>query len=387
MDLQALVADVEKYTQNHLTQYIDELRALCAIDSDSFYKPGLDKMADWLAQRLHELGMDARVVTRDGWGNDMLATIHGEGQGTVSLLGHMDTVYPVGTAAERPLRIEGNTLFGPGVSDMKGCVLAGIYAIEALLNVHFHDFGEIRFLCVSDEEISRRHSIDLMHYISQDCQGALVLEAARENGDIVSARKGNSWYTLTAHGRSAHAGVEPEKGRNAIIEMAHQVLQFYSLQGWRKGITINPGVFTGGTVANVVPDFAQVRFDMRYLHPEDRRDTEQCWREMLLNQIVPGVELTLTCEPDFKDPMVCTPASLKLATKAQEISDMLGFHVNHVLTGGASDGSFTSGFGVPTLDGLGPIGGNDHSPYEYLLADSVAPRSALLAGLIAAIAQ
>lgn len=382
MDTQLLVRDVERYTQSHLAHYIDELRAMCAIDSGSFYKAGLDEMAEWMARRMRSLGMEATVVQREKWGNDVLGVLRGEGQGCVTLIGHIDTVYPVGTAAERPLRIEDATVYGPGVCDMKGGILTGLYALESLLAMGYRSFGELRFLCVSDEEIGERHCIDLMQRVCQDCQGAFVLEAARDNGDIVSARKGNASYALTAYGRAAHAGVEPEKGRNAILEIAHQTLQFYSLHGWREGLTINPGVITGGTAGNVVPDFAQVRFDLRYLHTEDRIATEQRWQEMLHDQRIEGVELTLEADPDFKDPMVCTPGTLQLAERAQEIAAMLGFHVNHVLTGGASDASFSSSFGVPTLDGLGPIGGRDHSPYEYMKIDSVAPRTALLAGLI-----
>ena len=140
-----------------------------------------------------------------------------------------------------------------------------------------------------------------------------MLEAARANGDIVSARKGNAWYTLTARGRSAHAGVEPEKGRNTIIELAHQILQFQSLNGWREGITISPGVISGGTLPNVVPDFAEVRFDLRYAHLQDKAATEARWRKMMQQQRVEGVTLTLDLVPDFKVPMEPTPESLMLA--------------------------------------------------------------------------
>ncbi len=386
MNRQVLLKTIEQYTQNHLPQYIEELRALCAIDSESYYKPGLDEMARWMAARMQGLGMETTVIEREIWGNDVLGVLRGNGRRTVTLLGHIDTVYPIGTTAARPLRVEDTTIYGPGVSDMKGCVLSAIYAVEALLAAGYRDFGEIRLLCVSDEEISQRHSMDVMQQVCQHCRGALVLEAARANGDIVSARKGNAWYTLTAQGRAAHAGVEPEKGRNAIVEVAHQTLQFSSLYGWREGITINPGTITGGTLPNVVPDFAQVRFDMRFLRVEDKIATEQRWQEMLSNQRVPGVELTLVSEPDFKAPMVATPASLALAQTAQDIAALLGFSLNHTATGGSSDASYATSFGVPTLDGLGPIGGRDHSPYEYLMADSVAPRTALLAGLIATIA-
>jgi glutamate carboxypeptidase len=266
---------------------------------------------------------------------------------------------------------------------MKGNILAALYAVEALQALHFSDYGEIRFLCVSDEEINVRHCHDVMQQVCQNCQRALVLEAARDNGDLVSARKGHTWYTLTAHGRSAHAGVEPEKGRNAIVEIAHQVLQFEELNGWREGVTVNAGVISGGTVPNVVPDFARVVFDLRFLNHDDRSATERRFHELMEQQRVPGIELTLEVAPDIKGPLVRTPASMHLAQQAQQIAHLLGFSVHHVLTGGASDASFTSEAGIPTLDGLGPIGGRDHSPHEYLVLDSVAPRSALLAGLIA----
>jgi len=387
MELRSLVLGVEQYVQQRLPQYIEELRALCAIDSYSYHKPGLDAMARWLAVRLQGLGMEATIIEREKWGNDLFGVLKGDGSGNVLLIGHIDTVYPVGTAAARPLRLEGDAILGPGTCDMKGGVLSAVYAVEALLAMGCRSFGELRLLCVSDEEINERHCEDIMQQACQDCQRALVLEAARANGDIVSARKGNAWYTLTAHGRSAHAGVEPEKGRNAIVELAHQVLQFQSINGWREGVTINAGVISGGTLPNVVPDFAQARFDLRFLHVEDKAATEERWCGIMQGQRVPGVELTLEGEPNFKLPMARTPESLKLASWAQEIAGLLGFSVNHVLTGGASDGSYASSYGIPVLDGLGPIGGLDHSPQEYLLASSVAPRTALLAGLIASVGQ
>jgi glutamate carboxypeptidase len=312
--------------------------------------------------------------------------MHGNGNGKVLLLGHIDTVYPPGIAAERPLRVEGDTIYGPGVCDMKGGVLSAVYAVEALHVASYRPFEELRFLCVSDEEINdHRHSQQIITSACQGCDGVLVLEAARSNGAIVSARKGNAWYTLTAQGHSAHAGVEPEKGRNAILEIAHQALQFSRLNGWRDGMTITAGVINGGTLPNVVPDFAQVRFDVRFLHSEDLAAMEARWREMMQQQLVPGIELTLQVESDIKEPMVPTPASIQLASRAQEIAQDLGFSLEHVLTGGASDGSYPSSLGIPALDGLGPIGGLDHSPREYIMANSVAPRTALLAGLIAAV--
>jgi glutamate carboxypeptidase len=387
MDLRTLLSGVETYTQERLSQYTEELRELCSIESYSYHKSGLDEMALFLAARMRGLGMHATIIERESWGNDLLGTLYGNGSGNVLLLGHMDTVYPVGIARARPLQIEGGIVTGPGVSDMKGCILSAIYAIEALLAMDYHAFREIRFLCVSDEEINTRHCQDVMQLACKGADRALVLEAARSNGDIVSARKGHTWYKLSANGRSAHAGVEPEKGRNAVIELAHQILQFQNLTGWREGITINAGVISGGTVPNVVPDFAEAQFDLRFLHIEDRIATEQRFHELLAQKRIASVELTLERAPDIKEPMVHTPEGLKLASQAKHIANLLGFTINHVLTGGASDASYATGYGIPALDGLGPIGGRDHSPDEYLVLSSVAPRVALLAGLIATVGE
>jgi glutamate carboxypeptidase len=387
MDISTLVTGVEAYVQQRLSQYVEELRDLCAIDSDSYNKAGLDEMARVFAGRMQQIGMRPEIIRREQWGDDLLGTLQGTGRGNVLLLGHIDTVYPKGTAAARPLRIEGDIVYGPGVCDMKGCILAAIYAVEAMQALGYQGYNQLRFLCVSDEEINTRHCEDILHRVMQNCQGALVLEAARANGDIVSARKGHTWYTLTAKGLAAHAGVEPEKGHNAIVELAHQVLQFQQLNGWREGITVNPGVISGGTVPNVVPDFAQAQFDLRFLNHDDRVATEKQFHALMKQQLVPEVDLTLERAPDVKGPMVRTPRSIRLAEEAQHIANLLGFSVNHVLTGGASDASYTSEYGIPTLDGLGPIGGRDHSPEEYLLLSSVAPRAALLAGLIATIGQ
>jgi glutamate carboxypeptidase len=378
----SLVAGIETYVQQHLSHYIEELSHLCAIDSGTYYKPGLDEMALYLFSRMRDLGMDTTIIENENWGNDFYGVMHGSGKGKILLLGHIDTVYPIGIAAARPVCVENDTIYGPGVIDMKGCILSAVYAIEALVSMNYNSFGEIRFLCVSDEEISDRHSKETMQKASEGCDGVFVLEAARANGDIVSARKGGSWYTLKAHGHSAHAGVEPEKGRNAILELAHQTLQFQSLNGWRHGLSINPGAISGGTAVNVVPDYAEASFDMRFLHSIDKIETEKLWRQMMEVRRIPDVKLELEIQPDNRDPMVCTDGNLKLVRQAQEIAECLGFSLNHAFTGGVSDANYVSSFGHAALDGLGPIGGLDHSPDEYMVMSSIAPRAALLGGLI-----
>src|SRR5438270_10166859 len=161
MDLQSLVLDVEAYTRQRLSEYIEELQMLCAIEAHSFHKPGLDEVAIYLAARMRGVGMHVSIIERKQYGNDLLGVMHGPGRGNVLLLGHTDTVYPVGTAAARPVRLVGDALYGPGVCDMKGCILSAIYAIEALLAMGYRSFGEIRCLRVWDGETTHRHCIAL----------------------------------------------------------------------------------------------------------------------------------------------------------------------------------------------------------------------------------
>ncbi len=380
-----LAQEVEAYVKIHVENYLKELSELCAIDSGSFHKVGIDEVALYLAGRMRGLGMEVTLLEHEKWGNDVYGVLRGTGQGVVVILGHMDTVYPVGTAAARPVRVEDDKVYGPGVIDMKGCILSAIFAIEALQTLSYKDFAEIRFLCVSDEEISDRHSTNSIWQACQGSHGVLVLEAARANGDLVSARKGGAWYRLQARGHSAHAGVEPEKGSNAIVELAHQIVEFQSLNRFRPGVTINIGRISGGTATNVVPDYAEVCIDLRFAEPEDRVEVERLWHEMMERKCVEGVELTLVVDPDDRDPMLCTPDNLRMVHSAQKIALQLGFKVNHAPTGGISDANYASGFGFPALDGLGPVGGLDHSPNEYMVKSSIAPRTALLAGLIASV--
>lgn len=383
IQLQPFVAEVAAYTEKHLDAYIDTLRELCAIDSGTFYKVGIDKLGSSIATLMRDFHMETTMFEQEQWGNDILGRIWGTGKKTILLLGHMDTVYPEGIAAARPLKIAGEKIIGPGTCDMKGCILAALYTIKAMLAFQHLPFKELRLLCVSDEEISQRHSVPLIQSIARDCDAVFVLEAARANGDIVSARKGTAWYTLTARGKAAHVGVEPEKGRNAILELAHQILSFQTIHNWREGVSISPGVIKGGTMPNVVPEYAEARIDLRFLLHEDRLETEKRWDVLLQQKYIEDVDMTLRMEA-YGSPMICTPASLELILQGQRIAAMLGFDLSHTITGGSSDASHISPLHLPVVDGLGPVGGCDHSPDEYLLLESIAPRTALLAGLIAA---
>jgi glutamate carboxypeptidase len=308
----------------------------------------------------------------------------------------MDTVFDPGTAAQRPFRIEGNVAYGPGVTDMKGGLLGGLYALKALRDAagsapgsgsaSWVPFGRLVFIANPDEEIGSPASSPVIRRHASQADVALVLECARANGDIVSSRKGIVDLEVRLRGRAAHAGVEPEKGRSATLEAAHKTVELHGLNGRWPGVTVNVGVIRGGTRPNVVAEECILEVDLRAVTREGLEEAEAALRSVCASSTVPDV----SCEVVEKArhwPMEKLEASGRLVDHARAIAGQLGFELADAATGGASDANTTSGMGVPTLDGLGPIGGNDHSPAEYLDVDSIVPRVTLLARLLLAAAR
>lgn len=372
------------YLKQHRDDYLADLRALTAVDSGTLYKPGVDAVQTWLQEQLTQLGFSIERLPQERLGDNLLAARYGEGGKRVLLLGHADTVFPVGTAAERPMSIQGKLIHGPGVCDMKGGLLAGLYAIRALDAVGFRRYGAIQFLIVSDEEVHDRGSLPLLRRTAREVDVAFTLEAARANGDIVTARKTAVWCTVHVQGKAAHAGVEPEKGHSAILALMRHLTEIDKLNGFRPGVTVNIGRIRGGTQPNVVAEEARAEIDLRAWRNADIPDLLDAIRTQLAQKVLPGTSTTLDVKLDGVMPaMERTPAIAALEATTQQIAAGLGFTVKGASTGGASDASFVAAEGVPVLDGLGPIGGLDHSPDEYIELDSITPRTALLALLIA----
>ena len=305
----------------------------------------------------------------------------------VVLIGHMDTVFDPGTAAERPFAIDGGVAHGPGVTDMKSGLLAGLYALKAVIEeVGGLPFERVTFIANPDEEVGSPSSSPHIRELAADADACLVLECARANGDIVSARKGILDTRITIHGRAAHAGVEPEKGRSAILEAARLTRDLHALNGRWPGVTVNVGKIVGGTRPNVVAERCELEVDVRSVTGEGLDAVGAAVREVAEATEVPDTTVDVTAMVAWR-PMEKLARSGRLVEHAQAVAERLGFTVNDTATGGASDANTTSGMGVPSLDGLGPIGGNDHSPAEYLEVDSIVPRTTLVAGLLLAIAR
>jgi glutamate carboxypeptidase len=269
---------------------------------------------------------------------------------------------------------------------MKGGLLTGYYAVACLQRLGFDGFGSITYVCNPDEEIGSPFSGPIILERAGEADVCFVLEGARENGDIVSARKGVADVRIVFHGRAAHAGVEPERGRSATLQAAHTTVALHGLNGRWPGVTVNVGVIQGGTRPNVVAERCEIQVDVRgtsaAAFDEAVAEVERTGRET----IVPDVTVEVIRMSGFP-PMEKSARTAELAERARRIAAELGFELKDAATGGASDANPVAGSGVPTLDGLGPIGGADHAPGEWLDLDSVVPRVSLLAGLIASVAS
>lgn len=372
-----------------LPAYLEHLERLVNTDCGSYTPAGVNEVGRWTGSFLQELGADVgyRSDPAGRLGDTVVATFRGQARGArVLLIGHLDTVFDPGTAAIRPYRQEDGIAYGPGVTDMKSGLLAGLYALKAIISERGGlPFEHLVFVANPDEEIG---SITSTPHIEAEAVGmdvALVLECARANGDIVSSRKGIMDLRVHLHGRASHAGVEPEKGRSAILEAARIVRDLHALNGRWPGTTVNVGVISGGTRPNVVAERCSLEVDLRATTRPALEIVEAEVKRIALATEVPNVSVEFETMHRWW-PMEKLERSGRLVEHAQAVARTLGFMINDAATGGASDANTTSGMGIPSLDGLGPIGGNDHSPAEYLEVESIVPRTAMLAGLLVAIA-
>ena len=349
--------------------FVEDLRTMVNVDCGSYTPSGVNRIADLCEARFRAGEWAVERTTHAPGSNEpqlgdlVIGRLTGAGGPKILVVGHMDTVFDEGTAAERPFRIEGDVAYGPGVSDMKGGLLTGFAAVEALQEVGSPFSGPVI------RELAPQHDV------------AFVLEGARANGDIVSARKGITDFRIDVTGRAAHAGVEPEKGRNAILEAAHLTIAIQALHGRWPGVTVNVGVIRGGTRTNVVPEHCELHVDVRSPEAETLDAAVAEVERICAAHTVPDVTAVVHAN-GWHRPMEKRDGGARLVDIAVEVAAELGFEVRDAATGGASDANTTSAAGTPTLDGLGPVGGDDHAPGEWLDLSSVVPRVSLLAGIV-----
>lgn len=382
--------------EGDLPGFLDDLATLVNIDSGSYTKPGVDRVARWVARFLEELGASVELLPDEELGDTVIGridppvpTAETATPPRLLLIGHLDTVFEAGTADARPFRTAEGRAHGPGVTDMKSGLLTGLYALRALralLGTEGTLLPPIIFIGNPDEEIGSPLSTPIIVEAARTSDACLVLEAARANGDIVSARKGILEVELRFRGRAAHAGIEPKKGRSAVLEAAHKTIALHALPERLPGVTCNVGLVRGGTRPNVVAEEAILQVDVRSPTRSGLEAAEAELRRICARSAVAEVSCKIV-EKARHWPMEKGAATTALVELTRGLAARLGFALDDAATGGASDANTTAGLGLPTLDGLGPVGGNDHAPTEYLELDSIVPRVTLLAALLLALAR
>ncbi|SEL36551.1 M20 family metallopeptidase [Streptacidiphilus jiangxiensis] len=378
---------LQTHVRARYDDFLTDLAELVSIDCGSWNADGVNRAADLCADRLTSLGFTVtRTPARADDGRPLGDIVVARRRGDlphgrrILLLAHLDTVYDDGTAAARPLRIVDGIAYGPGVTDDKGGLLAGITAAAAISDTGRHPYAELVFLLTPDEEISSDAGRPTIEALAVEADYALCLEAARENGDLVQARKGIADLHLTVSGRAAHSGIEPERGANAALTAAHLITGLQGLNGQWPGVTVNVGVVQAGSRTNVVCAEARLELEVRATTTDEMEAALAAVESLAAHPVVPGTSVTIH-RPAAWPPMAPTDEVAGMVAQARQIAAELGFDVTAVATGGAADANLAS-LHVPVLDGLGPIGGGDHSPAEWLDLTSVVPRTTLLAALI-----
>jgi len=352
-------------------------------ESPSFDKAAVDRFGRIVASEWKKRGAAVTLLRQRGRGDHVRVEWRPRGQRTAAqilVLGHLDTVYEIGTITQMPFRESRGHAWGPGTFDMKGGLVIALYAMDALAAVGCLSEKRIVFLWTSDEEIGSESSRAAIEREAKRSDAVLVLEpAAGLDGRVKTSRKGVGEIELIVTGRAAHAGLNPGDGVNAIEEMAHQIARISRWNQPRRGTTVNAGVIEGGTLTNVIPERARALVDLRASRVEDMRALERKFRA--LRPILSGAKLEI--RGGFNRPPMERNMSAALYAKARALSKEMGLTLGEAFVGGGSDGNFTAALGVPTLDGLGAVGENAHSPRENIVIRALPVRAALLAGLIA----
>ncbi len=368
----ALLAWLESKEQAML----ELLREIVNIDSGSYDKAGVDRVVDVIRTHLESSGVRCEIIKHTEFGNSMRAVVEGPGeQQPIMLLGHCDTVFPSGTAARRSFKIEGQTGYGPGIADMKAGLVVNTFVLEG-----YALFGgaDVFALYTSDEEIASPVGRDVIEREAQSARAVLNAEPGRPSGNVVTSRKGAAFINFEVAGRAAHSGVNHGAGASAIEALCRKVPRLHRLTNYAEGTTVNVGLVRGGTSVNTVADSAAASIDIRFRTIEAMNSVLHRVQGILEAADVPGTSTRITSQRRFL-PMVPTPGSDELFRVYKAAAERIGFDVDGEFTGGSADSGFTAALGVPTLCGVGPVGGNPHTAEEYLDLRTIVPRAKALA--------
>jgi len=359
------------------------LQQAVEIESPSGSKADIDRMAAFFASEFKRREGRVRVLPHPSAGAAVCAEFWGDVRGPkpVLLLGHHDTVWDLGTIRKMPFRVRNGRAYGPGVLDMKAGLVCGLWAIRALRALGVKPRSAVRFFLNPDEEVSSVAFRDTIKAEAKRARTVLVLEPAAAGGALKTARKGGGEFQIIVHGRAAHAGTNPGAGVSAVSELARQILRIEKLAQPGRGLTVNVGVIHGGTRSNVIPESAYAAIDVRVSGKGDGKLVGQ--KVHSLKPIHP--EARLEIHGGVNRPPMEPAQAANLFRQARELGRQLGMRLDEASTGGGSDGNFTAALGIPTLDGLGAVGGGAHARHEHILIRELPRRTALLAALLATV--
>jgi glutamate carboxypeptidase len=372
------------YLRKRLPQMLETLRELTVLESPSLEKKPTDRCCELLAEKWLRHGTIAQIIRQKHRGDHLRVVwkpSEGRAKSQILVLGHYDTVYPTGTLAKMPFRISGGKAYGPGTFDMKAGIVQALFALEAIRELQAPVQKRLVFLWTSDEEIGSESSRKLIEEEAQRSEAVFVLEPSLgPRGLLKTSRKGVGEAEIIVHGRASHAGLAPEKGINAVHELAVQIARLEKWNDLRRGVTINADIVSGGSRTNVIADRAAATLDLRAWRHADMRALEK--RLHSLKPVHPGAKLEI--RGGFDRPPLERKHSAALFARAKSIARELGFPLGEAAAGGGSDGNFTAALGIPTLDGLGTVGDGAHATHEHILINAMPLRAALLAALLSA---
>ena len=371
------------YCRSETEALVRCLRQAVEIESPSQNGPAVERMAQFFVREFRKCGAKVRVIKHPTAGAAVLAQFWGAARQTkpILLLGHLDTVWEVGTLARMPFRIQNGRAYGPGIYDMKSGIVCGLWAVRTLQALRVTPPGPVHFFLNGDEEVASLAFRKELLREARRARAVLVLEPAAAHGAVKTARKGVGEFKITVRGRSAHAGINPAAGVNAISELARQILRIEKLARPKRGLTVNVDVIEGGTRTNVIPELATARVDVRVPTRRDRDLIEKQMRALRALDSEARLEIT----GGINRPPMERRMTRELFGKARELARQMGGQLEEAATGGGSDGNFTAALGIPTLDGLGGTGDGAHARHEHVIIRELPQRAALLAALIAAI--
>ncbi len=381
---------MHSFIESRYNQFLQDLETIVNVDSGSGYAPGIGRVAAFFQDRFERLGWDVCRLDLEAGKVPCLEVVNGrgrreDGQYDFLLLGHMDTVFPEGTARQRPFSVHDGRAWGPGVCDMKAGLVTMLHAAEAVQHTGFADDLAVCIAFNSDEEVGSNGSRRWFEALAAKSRRVFVFEPCRATGHRVLQRKGVADYEVLCHGRTAHAGMEPENGANAVLELAHQILAVNNFSKPEEGTSVSVTTVSGGIAGNVIPDFAKAGFDIRIATMEEARRIEECFKNLTASEKVERVRVEVLGGIN-RMPMAPSDATMRLWDRVAAIGERLGLEMKLISTGGGSDGNFTAALGIPTIDAMGPRGSRSHSEEEYLLLDSVVPNTRLIVEIMKAAA-